>query len=130
MRQVAQATLTNLGEDGELSVLLTDDETIRQLNREYRGMDKPTDVLSFSQLEGDEVAAPARILGDVVISVERAQQQAADYGHSVAREVGFLTAHGVLHLLGWDHEEPDDEALMMAKTEEILGSVGLRREAP
>ncbi len=130
MRRVAQATLTNLGEDGELSVLLTDDETIRQLNREYRGMDKPTDVLSFSQLEGDEVAAPARILGDVVISVERAQQQAADYGHSVAREVGFLTAHGVLHLLGWDHEEPDDEALMMAKTEEILGSVGLRREAP
>jgi probable rRNA maturation factor len=130
VRRVAQATLTNLGEDGELSVLLTDDETIRQLNREYRGMDKPTDVLSFSQLEGDEVAAPARILGDVVISVERAQQQAADYGHSVAREVGFLTAHGVLHLLGWDHEEPDDEALMMAKTEEILGSVGLRREAP
>ncbi|MCY0879138.1 MAG: rRNA maturation RNase YbeY [Firmicutes bacterium] len=130
VRRVVHAALVNLGEEGDVSVLLTDDATIQSLNRQYRGMDKPTDVLSFSQLEGDELAAPQRLIGDVVISVERARDQAQEYGHSVAREIGFLTVHGVLHLLGWDHEEPQEEAAMMAKTEEILRSVGLTREAP
>lgn len=86
-------------------------------------------MLSFSQREGENFGEWDSLLGDVIISVEQARRQAQDYGHSMAREVGFLTVHGVLHLLGWDHEEPADESRMMAKTEEILGSVGLTREA-
>ncbi len=127
----ARATLVNLGEsDVELSVLLTDDSTVTELNRTYRGVDKTTDVLSFSQREGENADDWDNILGDVIISVEQAQRQADEYGHSVAREVGFLTVHGVLHLLGWDHENPEDEGRMMAKTEEVLHSLGLTREAP
>jgi probable rRNA maturation factor len=114
----------------ELSLYLTDDSTVHNLNREYRGVDKTTDVLSFSQREGENFDQLDGLLGDVVISIEQARRQSVDYGHSMAREVGFLTVHGVLHLLGWDHEEPDDEHRMMAKTEEILLSVGLTREAP
>ena len=127
----ARAALANLGLDEvELSLYLTDDSTVHNLNREYRGVDKTTDVLSFSQREGENSDQLDGLLGDVVISIEQARRQSVDYGHSMAREVGFLTVHGVLHLLGWDHELPDDEQRMMAKTEEILVSVGLTREAP
>lgn len=126
----ARAALDNLGlHQAELSLLLTDDATVKGLNWTYRGVDKTTDVLSFSQREDEDPDTWTDLLGDVIISVEQAQRQAVDYGHSVAREIGFLTVHGVLHLMGWDHERPDDEARMMAKTEEILGSVGLTRDA-
>lgn len=130
--RAAQAALSELGglEDAELSLVLTDDETIRELNRTYRGLDKPTDVLSFSQREGDSSDPWDNVLGDIIISVEKADQQSREYGHSMAREVAFLTVHGVLHLLGWDHVEPDDEKQMMKKTEDILYKVGLTREAP
>ena len=110
--------------------MLTDDARIHELNRTYRGVDRPTDVLSFSQREGDAPDSWDGLLGDVIISIERAQRQADEYGHTMAREVGFLTVHGVLHLLGWDHEEPEEERRMMAETEDILASVGLTREAP
>lgn len=110
-------------------MLLTDDATIQELNRTYRGLDRPTDVLSFAQREGEGSRPDDPVLGDIVISVERAEEQAGAYGHSLAREVGFLAVHGCLHLLGWDHEEPADEAAMMAKTEEILGAIGLQRPA-
>lgn len=111
-----------------MSLLLTDDDTVHALNRTYRGVDKPTDVLSFSQREGENPDEWDNLLGDIIISVEKARRQAEEYGHSMAREVAFLTVHGVLHLLGWDHQEADDEQRMMAKTEEILGSLGLTRE--
>ncbi len=114
----------------ELSLLLTDDATVKALNWTYRGVDNPTDVLSFSQREGDKADDWESLLGDVIISVEQAERQAHEYGHSLNREIGFLTVHGVLHLVGWDHVLPDDESRMMAKTEEILTSVGLTREAP
>lgn len=117
-------------EDAELSLLLTDDATVHELNRTYRGIDRTTDVLSFSQREGDNPDQWDNLLGDVILSVEQAQRQAEEYGHSMAREVGFLTVHGILHLLGWDHEVREDEVAMMAKTEEILSSLGLTREAP
>lgn len=127
----ARAALANLGlDDVELSVLLTDDDTVHTLNRTYRGVDQTTDVLSFSQREGENPEDWDSLLGDVVISVDQARRQAEDYGHTMEREVGFLTVHGVLHLLGWDHEAADDETRMMAKTEEILGLVGLTRETP
>lgn len=127
----ARAALTNLGgmEDAELSLFLTDDETVHELNRTYRGVDRTTDVLSFSQREGENPDLWDNLLGDVIISVDQAQRQAAEYGHSMAREVGFLTVHGVLHLLGWDHEESEDERRMMGKTEDILAAIGLTREA-
>lgn len=113
----------------EVSVLLTDNASIHDYNRQYRGVDRPTDVLSFSQREGEGADPHDPLLGDLVISVERAQEQATEFGHTVAREVGFLAVHGVLHLLGWDHLEPDEERAMMAKTEEILAPLGLTREA-
>lgn len=130
VQRAAEAALINLGEleDAELSLLLTDDDTVHALNRTYRGVDKPTDVLSFSQREGENPDEWDNLLGDIIISVEKARRQAEEYGHSMAREVAFLTVHGVLHLLGWDHQEADDERRMMAKTEEILGSLGLTRE--
>lgn len=121
-----------LGVTGEVSVLLTDNATIRELNRTWRGQDRPTDVLSFSQREGEEPPgedpAGAGLLGDIVVSVEQARLQAEAYGHSVRREVAFLTVHGFLHLLGYDHETPEDEAEMMGRTEAILRPLGLGRD--
>lgn len=124
----------------EVSVTLVDDAEIARLNAEYRGVAGPTDVLSFPLLEPDEVAAwagrpvpeagPPLLLGDVVISVERALRQAEEFGHSAARELAFLAVHGTLHLLGHDHERPEEEARMMAETEAILRGLGLGREAP
>ncbi|HWI51586.1 MAG TPA: rRNA maturation RNase YbeY [Symbiobacteriaceae bacterium] len=117
--------------ESEVSVTFVDDEQIMDLNRDHRGLHKPTDVLSFSQLEGEELAAMPEgepvLLGDIVVSLERCVEQAADYGHSFERELGFLVAHGMLHLLGYDHQTPEDEAAMMARTEEILGGLGLTR---
>ena len=117
--------------EAEVSISLVDDAAITDLNRDHRGLHKPTDVLSFSQLEGEELAGLPEgepvLLGDIVISVERCLEQAADYGHSFERELGFLTAHGMLHLLGYDHQTPEEEAAMMAKTEEILAGLGLTR---
>lgn len=121
----------DLGEDVEVSITFVDDEAITDLNRDHRGLAKPTDVLSFSQLEGEDMPAMPEgeplPIGDIVISLERCLEQAADYGHSFERELGFLTAHGMLHLMGWDHQTPEDEAAMMAKTEEILAGLGLAR---
>lgn len=135
LQQVAERALrlvgTELGENVAVSMTLVDDEAIAELNREHRGLDRPTDVLSFSQLEGEEMGdlpeGEPLPIGDIVISLERCQSQAADYGHSFERELGFLAAHGMLHLLGWDHQTPEDETAMMAKTEEILSGLGLSR---
>ncbi len=90
--------------DRELSLLLSDDEGIRELNRCFRGVDRATDVLSFPQGEGPQAPGAPRPLGDVVISVERAEAQARERGHSLEREVGELLLHGILHLAGYEHE--------------------------
>jgi len=133
-RQVTQRALevagAELGPDVEVSLSFVDDAEIEALNREHRGIDSPTDVLSFSQIEGEELALPegeARLLGDIVISLQRCQDQALEYGHSFDRELAFLVAHGMLHLLGFDHQTPEEESAMMAVTEEILGGMGLTR---
>ena len=135
IRRVVERALAlagaHLGTEVSVSVVLVDDEAITDLNRDHRGLASPTDVLSFSQLEGEDMGdlpeGEPLPLGDIVISLERCLAQAADYGHSFERELGFLTAHGVLHLLGWDHQTPEEEAAMMAKTEEILAGLGLQR---
>lgn len=134
LKQVAEATLTAVAPQfapvAEVSLTVVDDEQIHELNRTYRGVDAPTDILSFAQLEGDELAAPPGgpvLLGDLVLSAERAVAQAQEYGHSLEREVAFLTCHGLLHLLGYDHETAEAEAEMMGKTEAILADLGLGR---
>ncbi len=122
----------------ELSMLLTDDSSIRDLNLEYRGKNRPTDVLSFPMydrreieriLSKDSTEVTGRlVLGDIVISLETAGRQAGEYGHSFEREAGFLAVHGVLHLLGYDHIVEDQRELMRGKEEEILQSLGLARD--
>jgi len=111
----------------EISVTLCGDERIRRLNAEYRGVDRVTDVLSFPLLDEPD-GAGVTPLGDIVIDVDRAVLQAREYGHSVEREIAFLTVHSALHLLGYDHEEGKaQESEMFAKQEEILCSMGLVR---
>ena len=108
-------------DDYEVSVLLTDDPRMTDLNREYRGIDAPTDVLAFPQLEGkaDDLMY-STILGDVVISLETAARQAINETHSLEEEVAFLTVHGVLHLIGYDHQTKKEAAVMFAKQDTIL----------
>lgn len=115
----------------EVGVLITDDAHIQQLNRDYRAVDAPTDVLSFAD-DGDAAfAAPPdapRYLGDIAISYERVLAQAAEYGHSPARELAYLSAHGCLHLLGYDHERGlEDAAAMRAREEAAMQELGLPR---
>ena len=98
-----------------LSVLICDDAFIHQLNRDYRGKDKPTDVLSFAQREGEFADPEDPLLGDIIISIETAAQQASNYGHSLAEELEVLLTHGLLHLLGYDHIEDDEAEIMEAK---------------
>ena len=106
--------------DAELSLVLCSDAVIHALNREWRGRDRPTDVLSFAQGEG-EGGAPAGLLGDVVISVDTARRQAAERGETLARECDRLLIHGLLHLLGYDHERSVSEARRMRARERALG---------
>ena len=121
----------------EISVLVTDDATLHQLNRDYRNVDAPTDVLSFADDDESDASPFAfvrppdtpRYLGDLAISYERVVAQASEYGHSRARELAFLTVHGVLHLLGYDHERGiADQAVMRAREEVIMQQIGLPRE--
>lgn len=107
-----------------VSMLLTDNEGIRRLNGTYRGKDRATDVLSFPLYEEDGTLDPEE-LGDIVISLERAQEQALEYGHGLVREVAFLTAHSMLHLFGYDHENGEQE--MYGKQEDILQNLGITR---
>ncbi len=103
----------------ELSCVLCNDEFIRDLNRTYRGKDKPTDVLSFAMNEGETLQGNEQLLGDIVISVETAIRQGRQLGHSPLHEVTSLAIHGLLHLLGYDHIKASDEKKMMAKSREL-----------
>lgn len=116
----------------EVGVLIADDARLHALNRDYRGVDAPTDVLSFGDdgATGPFVSQPEgpRYLGDIAISLERVLAQAAEYGHPPARELAYLAVHGTLHLLGYDHERsPDEAAAMRAREEAVLLGLGLER---
>ncbi len=127
-RAVRQVGLTG---PAEVSVVVTDDAEIHRLNRQYRGVDAPTDVLSFSQTEpgpGEEAGGfphppGVQVLGDVVISGDRVRAQAAEYGHSQQRELAYLAVHGLLHLLGYDHETEPDRQRMRQAEEAALATV-------
>ena len=134
IRRCCNAVLVNEGFDGsvEVSVRFVDDEEIHTLNLQYRNVDRSTDVLSFPLGEDGvydiNYSTGAKMLGDIVISVEHAIEQAKTYGHSLQREIGFLTVHAMLHLLGYDHEAGGIEQVRMREKEEtILTQLGLKR---
>jgi probable rRNA maturation factor len=127
----AKSELVSSG--AELSVTFVDNGRIQEINKEYRNKDQPTDVISFAMEEmgdGEMVVVGEDIpkhLGDIIISVQRAKEQAEEYGHSFMRELGFLAVHGFLHLLGYDHMNEDDEKKMFSRQEDILVEYGLNR---
>jgi probable rRNA maturation factor len=123
----------NVEEDSEVSVTIVTDKRIQEINREYRDKDMPTDVISFAleELGEEEIEIVGgdmpRVLGDIIISVDRTKQQAEEYGHSFSRELGFLALHGFLHLLGYDHMEAEEEKKMFGRQKDILDEYGLKR---
>ena len=126
LERAAQAALQHESEslDSDLSIVLTDDARLQELNRDYLGIDAPTDVLSFPASETDPETG-ARYIGDILISIPRAQSQADAAGHALASEVQLLVVDGVLHLLGHDHGEPKEKTRMWKAQAEILDSLGL-----
>ncbi|MCQ2405114.1 MAG: rRNA maturation RNase YbeY [Clostridia bacterium] len=135
IRRCCEATLQteNFPELAEIDVSFVDNEQIHELNLQFRQVDRATDVLSFPLGENGEYdhnpETGAALLGDVVLSFERAQEQAAEFGHSLQREVGYLTVHSVLHLLGYDHVNGGLEAVRMREKEEtVMAKLGLSRE--
>jgi probable rRNA maturation factor len=126
---IARITLEHEGVgDCQLSVAITTDAEVHALNRRYAGEDRATDVLSFSQEEGEPFASPPeepRHLGDVIISLETAERQAAEAGHDLDAEVAHLLAHGILHLLGYDHAEPEEEGAMRERERAVLTRAGI-----
>lgn len=136
IRRCCQAVLTTEGfrDNAEVSVSFVSNSEIKLLNRNYRNKDSVTDVLSFPLMEGNDVERNPEtgyiLLGDIVISLETAVKQASNYGHSLEREIGFLTVHSMLHLLGYDHESsPLDERIMREKEESVLEKLGISRDA-
>jgi probable rRNA maturation factor len=119
--------------EAEISINFVDNNIIKELNRNYRQKDEPTDVISFAMQEtvegevkivGEDIPL---VLGDIVISVDKAKEQALEYNHSLERELCFLAVHGFLHLLGYDHLNKEDEAVMFQRQEELLGGFGIER---
>lgn len=110
------------------NVIIIDNSRIREINREYRNIDRETDVISFA-LEDDKTfnLEEIRVLGDIYISIDKARSQALEYGHSFKRELSFLAIHGFLHLLGYDHMEKDEEEIMFKKQEEVLSRYEINR---
>ena len=124
LKRAAQATLDHQSAMGYLTIVLTDDAQLRELNRDYLGIDAPTDVLSFPSSETDPDSG-APYLGDIILSIPRAEAQAKAAGHPLADEAQLLVVHGVLHLLGHDHAKVRDKAKMWKAQAEILKSLGL-----
>lgn len=123
----------HFGDDAEVSVCFVDNQRIHELNKAYRNVDRETDVLSFPLGENGvydtNMNTGAKLLGDIVISVPKAMEQAKVYNHSLQREIGFLTVHSMLHLLGYDHENGGIEQVhMREKEEEVLTKIGLKRD--
>ncbi len=121
----------DIEDDAEVSLTFTDNARIRELNKQFREIDRETDVLSFpmGDEDGFEVnpETDALLLGDIVISLEKAKAQSEEYGHSMKREVAFLIAHSLFHLLGYDHMTPEEEKEMFTKQENVLQRLGITR---
>ena len=119
----------------DVYITLTNNEEIHKINKEYRDVDRPTDVLSFPMYERDEIAGLKndtndeieKILGDIIVSIEKVREQAEEYGHSFERELAYLVTHGMLHLLGYDHMIEEEKAVMRKREEEILEALNITR---
>ena len=129
---IIEQALKTLGieDDVEVSCVLVDDERIHEINREYRHIDRSTDVISFAMEDNDQfyVEGMPRTLGDIFISVDHAKKQAEEYDHSLRREMCFLFTHGILHLLGYDHMTDEQEKEMFGLQDQILGALNIERE--
>ncbi|MBP2015616.1 rRNA maturation RNase YbeY [Anaerococcus degeneri] len=133
IRKKAEKTITevlrveNISENAEVSLSIVDRQTIHKLNKDYRNVDRETDVLSFPlDEEGfDMEGNPLILLGDIVICLDVAEGQAADFGHSLEREIMYLICHSTLHLLGYDHIEEDDKKVMRSKEKEVMKNLGV-----
>ncbi len=124
---VIEATLKHENAEGAyLSVIFIDDETMHEMNKETRGIDRTTDVLSFALEDVDNIKASVRVLGDIFISIPKMKAQALEYGHSEKRELSFLTCHGLLHLLGYDHTRSlEEEKIQFGLQDEILNDLNI-----
>lgn len=111
----------------EVSISFVNNSEIRELNREYRGVDKETDVLSFPMEDEFEISTP--LLGDIIISMEKAEEQSIEYGHTLEREVAYLTAHSMFHLMGYDHMTEDEKEIMRGKEKQVMKSLGIFKES-
>ena len=111
------------------NLIIVDNEYIHELNRTYRIIDRETDVITFALEDEDSIILPSdeRVLGDIYISIDKAESQALEYGHSLLRELSFLAVHGFYHLLGYDHMTPEEEKVMFQKQEEVLEEYGITR---
>ncbi len=128
IRKICNITFKKLGVDDALvSITIVDNNTLQEINKQYRKINKPTDVISFAFEEINDVKLDFRNLGEIYISIERAKEQSEEYGHSLKREICFLTVHGLLHLLGYDHINENDRIVMRKLEEEILSSYGTKR---
>lgn len=118
----------NLG-DVSFNLVIVDNDYIHELNRNYRKIDRETDVITFALEDEDSLVLPEdiRVLGDIYISIDKARSQAEEYGHSLLRELSFLAVHGFYHLLGYDHMTKEDEKVMFGKQEEVLEANGIKR---
>ena len=128
LEEIGEFVLRHEGQSAncEVSLILVDNSYIHDLNLTYRGLDAPTDVLSFNLQDNRTDFEEDPILGDVVVSLEKAAEQANSYGHSFKREVVFLSLHGILHLLGYDHETPEEEREMNEKAEMVLKKYNIK----
>lgn len=113
------------------NVIIVDNKYIHELNKTYRNIDRETDVITFALEDENSIVIPdnERILGDIYISIDKAKEQAKEYGHSLLRELSFLAVHGFYHLLGYDHQTKEEEKIMFQKQEEVLEEYGITREA-
>ena len=135
---ISAAKELKLEDNFEVSITIVDNNRIHEINKEYRSIDRPTDVISFAIEDNDDefeiffdeldddIALP-RLLGDIFISMDKAEEQAEEFDHSIEREIGFLTVHGLLHLNGYDHQTEEEEKEMFALQEEVLNDYGLYR---
>lgn len=126
--KAVEAALEAENRTGEVSVAVVGDGLMRQMNLEYRGIDRSTDVLSFPSLEGEKILSePDGFLGDIAVSLDAVYRQSQEYGHSPEREIAFLTVHGVLHLLGYDHMCTEQEQTMLLRQKYILEGMQIQR---
>ena len=126
LNEVIEFTLNKFDmNEALLNVIFIDDEVMHEMNRNYRGIDRTTDVLSFALNDNKRIDTEINVLGDIYISIDKMKSQALEYGHSEKRELSFLTVHGILHLLGYDHMEKCDEEIMFGLQKKILEELGI-----